>query len=192
MLRKCVFTAVLCAAVAAGAQATDGAGQQQNPPQPRPGAQTEPRATAQGPTTTLVGCVYRERDVPGRSPNIAERAGILEDYILADAKMSGQDATTPSPESTPGAAGTAGTAASMYKLEHVDDERLRAMVGKRVEVTGRIDAKPGDSRGQPTGAPGTEQPDKSPGPDQIELPELEVTSIREVAGTCPPTPAVRK
>ncbi len=35
-------------------------------------------------TSTIVGCVYEEKDVPGRAPNVAERVGVLEDYILAE------------------------------------------------------------------------------------------------------------
>jgi hypothetical protein len=31
--------------------------------------------------------VIREADVPGRKPNVAERAGIAEDYILTSTKM---------------------------------------------------------------------------------------------------------
>jgi hypothetical protein len=40
--------------------------------------------SAQKASTTITGCVYQEKDVPGRAPNPAERAGILEDYILAE------------------------------------------------------------------------------------------------------------
>jgi hypothetical protein len=90
--------------------------------------------------------------------------------------------------------GTSGSAAAgkkMYKLEQIADERLKALVGKRVEVTGRIDAEPGDT-GRPTGTSGTAaQPDRSAGPDSIELPEFEVASIKEVEGTCPSTPAAK-
>ena len=152
----------------------------------QPGTRAESRPTTQGAATTLVGCVYRERDVPGRTPNVAERAGVLEDYILAT--VSGQQATTPSPGSTPGATGTSGATGSMYKLEFVDDDRLRALVGKRVEVTGRIDAESGD---RPAGTAGTPQQDRSVGPDQVELAEFEITSIREIGGTCPASPGRR-
>jgi hypothetical protein len=137
----------------------------------------------------------------------------------------------------------------MYKLELVDDSKLQALVGKRVEVMGRVDADAGDSIGRTstgagagtssTGAPGAtsgnpgsagntgsragagstgvgagagatagdstgaaapgsagqsqtaRQSDQSIGPDRIELPEFEVTSIREIAGTCAATPAGR-
>jgi hypothetical protein len=76
----------------------------------------------------------------------------------------------------------------MYKVEDVADEKLRALVGKRVEVTGRIDPE-GGGLGRPAGGP---SPDKGLGPDSINLPEFEATSIKEVSGTCPATPAPRK
>jgi hypothetical protein len=76
-----------------------------------------------------------------------------------------------------------------YKLEQIDDEQLKAVVGKRVEVTGRVDAERGDKAPGTAGAPTA---DKSVGPDKIELPEFEVTSIKEVEGTCPATPNIRK
>src|SRR5215218_5266003 len=80
--------------------------------------------------TTLSGCVYQEKDVPGRSPNIAERAGILVAYILAE--VTPNPAPGSSPTGTAGTAGTSGTAKSgaMYKLELVDDAKHKALVGK--------------------------------------------------------------
>jgi hypothetical protein len=212
-------TAVFCAGTLVAAQAPAPSQQPASPPQG--GAQAESRTQAQA-STTVTGCVYRERDVPGRSPNIAERAGVLEDYILAEVRTSpAQGAGSPTGTSgraeTPGGAGapgapgagagaaggvTAGSSASaagasgMYKLEFVDDDKLQALVGKRVEVMGRIDREAGDAPAQPRGttgaggqAPG--QTDRSIGPDQVDLPEFEVTSIREMAGTCPATPSGR-
>ena len=181
MLSRFVIAGALAAACAGAAAA-------QEPAQPTATPQTEPRTSAQGQTTTLFGCVYREQDVPGRKPNIAERAGVMEDYILADAQTTNKEAQPGAPEAT----GTSGSVGAMYKLEHTPDEKLRALVGKRVEVTGRIDAEAGDTK-KPTGTTGAApQPDRSPGPDTIELPEFEVTSIREVTGTCPASPRVRK
>src|SRR6187431_1342490 len=88
------------------------------PPAQQPAPQTPSAQTIRQSNTTLVGCVYQEKDVPGRSPNIAEKAGVLEDYILAEIRPS---ATT----ATPGAAGTSGAAqfGTMYKLEHADDSK---------------------------------------------------------------------
>src|SRR5690349_18916411 len=83
-------------------------------------------AQSQGPTT-LTGCVYQEKDVPGRAPNLAERAGIGEDYILAE--LSAAEAAKPT--GTTGAA--VPTTYSMYKLEKIADTQLKSAVGKRVE-----------------------------------------------------------
>jgi hypothetical protein len=154
---------------------------------PRPAAEP-PAATTQQAPTTLVGCLYREEQVPGRTPNVAERAGVLEDYILADAAAPSGQAK---PGAVPGAVGTSGTTPStgnMYKVEGPSDERLKALVGKKVEVTGRIDPEGGPG----AAAPGGPRPDRGLGPDAINLPELEATSVREVSGTCPATPAPRK
>jgi hypothetical protein len=168
------FAALACSGLVLSAQAPSPATQ----PQPRP--QTPSAATTRQSATTIVGCVYEEKDVPGRSPNIAEKAGVLEDYILAEVSPS-------SPSATPGAAATSGTAqlGTMYKLEHADDSKLKAVVGKRVEVTGRIDREAGDSTAPPAAAPTPSQADKAIGRDKIDLAEFEVASIKEVAGACP-------
>ena len=163
--------AVVCSGVLIAAQAPSPA---QQPRPPAPSAQATPA------TTTVVGCVYQEKDVPGRSPNLAEKAGILEDYILAEIKAAPAAAT-------PGAAGTSGTAqfGSKYKLEHADDAKLKAVVGKRVEVTGRIDREAGDSKAPPAATPAPSQADKAIGRDKVDLAEFEVASIKEVPGACP-------
>jgi hypothetical protein len=134
-------------------------------------------------TTTISGCVYREDDVPGRSPNLAERAGILEDYILAEVRG------TTAASGASGAVGTSGSTeprfGTMYKLERIDDGKLKAVVGKRVEVTGRIDKEAGDSSKSPAATPNPTQTDRVMGRDRVDLAEFEVTSIREVSGSCP-------
>jgi hypothetical protein len=196
-MRNYVLTAALAAACAIGVQAQTPPAGQQPSPTTQPPSTTQPaspsdRQTSQAATTTLTGCVYREQDVPGRSPNVAERAGVLEDYILANVETSSSAGSSTSPSSTAGTAGTTGTAASgkMYKLEQIPDERLKAMVGKRVEVTGRIDAEAGDSK--PAGTTGGAAADRSAGPDKVNLPEFEVTSIKEVSGSCPASPSSQK
>jgi hypothetical protein len=141
-------------------------------------------------TTTLTGCVYKEADVPGRTPNVAEKAGVMEDYILVTSSSSGAatGTTGTTPPATAGTTGAASAEGKAYKLEQIADDRLKAVVGKRVEVTGRVDADAGRATGT-TGA----KPDTNPGsPDDIELPEFEVTSLKEVEGTCPATPNIKK
>jgi len=140
-------------------------------------------AQTQAAQTTITGCVYEEKDVPGRAPNPAERVGLLEDYILAE--ISPAEAARPT--GTTGAANRP-TTYSMYKLEKAADSELKDMVGKRVEVTGRIDADADDAAGQPPDSSRTNRTDRVIGHDRLDLPEFEVSSIREVSGTCPAKP----
>ena len=180
-MKRPITIAALPLFFVAGLAAQEPASPASKPAQPAPG----PAATAQQPTTTLTGCLYRENQIPGRTPNVAEKAGVMEDYILAGATIATSDAK---PSATPGATGTSGTAPSSgktYKVEGPADEKLKALVGKRVEVTGRIDPEGGPGSSNPSGAP---TPDRGPGPDKINLPEFEASAIREVAGTCPATP----
>ena len=168
---------IMAAALASAFVATVAA-QAQQPAQP---SQAQQPTAAQA-TTTLSGCLYREDQVPGRTPNVAERAGVLEDYILADASVAG---TQKGPQ---GLTGNTPASGNMYKVEGPPDERLKALVGKRVEVTGRIDPEGGAGA-----APGKPREDRGLGPDKINLPEFEATAIREIAGTtCPASPAARK
>ena len=154
--------------------------QSANPPQSSPQVSVRP-------TTTLTGCLYREDQVPGRKPNVVERAGILEDYILAGVTVAGEPREQPT-----GTAGSASTAVpstgTMYKVEKIADEKLKALVGKRVEVTGHIDPEGRSRLG--VGGP---KPDAGLGPDKISLPEIEASSIREVTnqGQCPVKPPLQ-
>jgi hypothetical protein len=145
----------------------------QQPPS-NPQSQTTPTRTsstqAQVATVTVEGCLMREQDVPVRRPNVAERAGILEDYILASAKMvkgsAPQASTTSAKPGQP--VGTAGTQAPMYDVKGIDDERLKALAGRRVQIDG-------------TFADLTKDP--SAGPTQ-DLVIIQGTAIRQVAGEC--------
>ena len=186
--------ALFATAALSAAQAPQAPSEQ--PPAPKAQPSTQEPSTASTPqsqatatttaqtTATLVGCLYREAQVPGRTPNVVERAGVLEDYILADAAMPA--ATRPgTPPEAVGTSGTVPSTGNMYKVENVPDERLKALVGKRVEVSGRIDP-------EAAGLGGAAARDRGPGPDQVNLPEFEAASIREVSGTCPAVPASRK
>jgi hypothetical protein len=129
------------------------------PPQPAPGA---PGAIQRG-NVTFTGCLYREDQFTSFKPDPA-RAADGDQFVLADAKS--QD---PAPPGATGTTGTTGTIATTYKIEQVPADRLKALVGKRVEVVGRVDPEPV--------APGR-------------MSELEASQIREVDGgaACPATP----
>ena len=141
-------------------------------------AQTPPPSTTQPPAAspagavTVEGCLVREADVPGRKPNVAERAGVTEDYILTTTKMVKGTAPAPSarPEDRP--VGTAGAAAAMYEVEGIDDDKLKPHLGRRVQIDGTFENV-------------NRAPAASPSADLV---QLRATSIRPVAGECPPKP----
>jgi len=181
----CAITGALALATAAlaGTAASQAVVQTQAP---TPTAQTP--AVTVTPSMTLAGCLYKEAEIPGRTPNVAERAGVLEDYILADAAIPAAAAAagaSPAPVGTSGAALTSG---NMYKVEGIADERLKALVHKKVEITGKVDPEGGPAVTSGGGA----RRDQSLSPDTINLPEFEATAIREIPGTCPAIPAPLK
>ncbi|MGE0450511.1 MAG: hypothetical protein AB7Q29_13130 [Vicinamibacterales bacterium] len=190
-------TAMFCAGTLAAAQATtqqpsqlgaETKSQSGSDTKSQSGTSTGSRSMSnQSGSVTLVGCLYNEKDVPGRTPNVAERAGIMEDYILADASHASASSATPGATGTSGtnASGAMASAKKMYKVEHVDDEKLKPLVGKRVEVVGKIDAD--DMKDQASNAPKADSNVASP--DDVELPEFEAVSIRAIEGTCPSTPS---
>jgi len=175
--------AVMCAGALLSAQ-TPGA---------NPSQRERLTADRQSAIVTLVGCLQREADVPGRRPNIIERAGIMQDYLLTQATFappSLTDARTrggPTPDipvSTSGSPQTPATG-SVYKIEGIAAARLRELTGKRVEVTGRIDED--DMRevrgtaGTGTTVPGTNVRIEDADGD---TPEFEATVINETGGIC--------
>ena len=182
MINKPIAVGVLAVVLAAAFAAAQA-------PKPNPTQTPSQVTTTVQPTTTLTGCLYREDQVPGRKPNIAERAGVLEDYILADATVAtAQQQPRPTGAPATGTSGTQPSTGTMYKVENIPDDRLKALVGKRVEVAGRIDP---EGRGV-LGVGGGVKPDRGLGPDAISLPEFEASSIREVSGKCPATPPLPK
>jgi hypothetical protein len=140
----------------------------QDPPiQPqakRPAAQEQPMITVEG-------CLMREQDVPGRKPNVAERAGVLEDYILASAKMiSGSPPQAVKEQAKPGEpTGTSGRLAPMYDVKGLDDEKLKPLAGKRVQIDGSF-------------ADVTRSPSAGPTEDLV---DIRATAIRPATGDCP-------
>jgi hypothetical protein len=143
-----------------------GAAAQDVPSYPAPAAQAQKAAV------TVEGCLMREQDVPGRKPNVVERAGVLEDYILANAKMlkgsAPQASTAAAQPAQP--TGTSGTLSPMYDVKGIDDKRLKELVGKRVQIDGAF----ADVNKSPAAGP-TE-----------DLADIRGTAIRQVSGECPP------
>lgn len=149
--------------VSLGAQTTAPAGQQSQPASP---AATTPAQTG---SVTLEGCLAREDAVPGREPNIVERRGIMEDYILTSTKVVKGMAPASGSAQADRPTGTSG-ATAMYQVKGLDDDRLKTMVGKRVQVDGTL-----------------EDLDK-PVPGSTDLPDIKATTIRQVTGDCAAKP----
>ena len=142
--------------------------------EPKPYPQTPARAPSaqeQNATVTVEGCLMREQDVPGRKPNIAERAGVTEDYILTNAKMIKGSAPQAAAQARPGdPTGTAGTTSPMYDVKGLADDQLKPLAGKRVQIDG-------------TFADVSKSPSAGPTED---LADIRGTAIRSATGDCQP------
>lgn len=177
-MRRNLLGGVLAGIVAlAGTVAAQSAPAQQPPPT-APGASTsqpQSRMQDQARMVTVEGCLMREADVAGRKPNMAERAGMGDDYILTATKMVKGTAPRPGASRAAGETptGTSGTSAPMYEVDGIDDDQLKQHVGRRVQIDGTFSDL--DNAGV---AP-------KPGDPTDDLVELDGKTIRQVAGDCP-------
>jgi len=155
------------------------AAQDPSPQQPKPQTpttQTQPRPQEQGRMATVEGCLMREADVPGRKPNVAERAGIAEDYILTNAKViKGSPPATGTAQTRPGetATGTAGAKGAMFEVEGISEQELKQHIGRRVQIDGTFENV---DRARAPSEKGTPADD---------LVEIRGTTIRQAKGDCP-------
>lgn len=130
-MRTTLMTATIAAfatVVTLNAQAPQG---QPQAPRPEPQAQqperpAPPAASQANQVLSITGCLKEEKNVPGEKPNLAERAGIGNDYILTDVKMASSSQVS-------------GIALqSRYELEGISESDLKKHVNQQVEVTGTI------------------------------------------------------
>lgn len=113
----------------------------QYPTNPPSSTTQRPAAADQAGTVTVEGCLVREQDVPGRKPNVAERAGVMEDYILTHAKVV-KGSAPKSAAAAPKAGeptGTSGSTSNMFDVKGIADERLKEFAGKRVQIEGKFE-----------------------------------------------------
>lgn len=171
-MRRSLFAIALACGLA---MTTAAAAQNPQTPPPRTPPTTDQPAMQAQATVTVEGCVMREADVPGRKPNVAERAGIAEDYILTSTKMVKGSAPAGTAGARPGdkPTGTTGMQAAMYEIEGIDDEKLKEHVGHRVQIDGTFENV---DRARAT-------PERTTPAD--DLVEIRGTTIRQVAGECP-------
>ena len=105
----------------------------QNPTRPAPTiTETQTRATPANPSITITGCLKEEKDVPALKPSAVERAGVTEDYVLTDVKIS------------PGSAVSGIGVSSKYEIEGIAEADLKKHLNHQVELVGQIvQATPG-------------------------------------------------
>jgi hypothetical protein len=154
--------------------------QQQQTDQQRNAAGTQARGNAGERVLTVTGCLQAEKDVPGRRPSVTERAGMGEDYILTNVKMS------------QGASTSGIGLGSMYQIKGgtVKEDDLKKHLGHQVEVVGSIEnnsdirsGMAGRSTGSTSGTGGTTA-GATTAEGNSNLPNLEATSIRMISTTC--------
>jgi hypothetical protein len=134
---------------------------------------------------TLVGCIQREADYrrerdKGRGGAVGTGAGAGNEFVLINASTA--TAGTPAPSSAePCAPGGTGEA---YELTGNAERDLERFVGRRIEITGTL------KKHETAGTSGTGAPKPTGGFDpmgkDLQLPEVNVTSFKEVAATRPP------
>jgi hypothetical protein len=111
--------------------------------------------------------------------------GAGNEFVLinasADTKAGAAAGETPTGTSGSTASGTA------YELTGSNEGKLADHVGKRVEIRGTLKAAEMTPGGRPTGGATAGAPPSGVdvGGQDLKLRELEVTSVREVSGTCP-------
>lgn len=128
--------------------------------QSRQPAPDRPRAATDAAPATVEGCLHREADVPGRKPDLVERAGIAEDYILTETRVV-KGGTAASNDAT--ARGT------LYDVQGLSADQLKSNLNKRVQIDGTLARQDRASR--------TAQ-------GKADLPELNGKAIHAVSGEC--------
>ena len=150
--------------------------QQPQTEQQRTATDTQTRGNAGERILTLTGCLQAEKDVPGRRESVTERAGMGEDYILTNVKMSP-------------AASTSGIGlGSMYQVKggSLSESELKDHLGHQVELTGSIENN-SDIRGGLAGRSDspTDSSRATTAAGNSNLPNFEATSLKMIAATCP-------
>jgi hypothetical protein len=155
---------------------------------------------AMGEQVTVTGCIQKEEDYrraqdAGKGGVAGTGLGAGNEFVLVNASSSmGASATTGAMEGK--AAGTAGAASSTagsagtwtaYELTGSGEAQAAQHVGHRVEIMGKLKAAEVGASGRPTGGPTAGKPPE--GVDvmskDLALRELEVSSIKQVSGSCP-------
>jgi hypothetical protein len=187
---KRVFAAGTCMAMAVALNLVVSAQAGQPPAQPPTqspaAAPQEMKASAQ--QVTIVGCVQKEADYRaaknlGKGGAVGTGIGAGNEFVLTNASTAPPSAAAGEP------VGTAGTAAGTdaFELTGSNEAKAEPFIGKRVEIVGTMKA----AETGPAGTTGGATAGKPPaGVDvasaDLKLREVDVISVKETTGTCPP------
>jgi hypothetical protein len=143
---------------------------------------------------TVTGCVQKEAAVLKRSA-VAGNVGMSDEFVLTNALLKKSDAvsdkakteTEPPSAETPSAepVGTSGSASNFGKVYRVTGDKeseLKTYVGQRVEIAGSF-KKDEDAKTE-LGAVGTSGRAVAGEPTTENTPEITITSIKPVPGSC--------
>jgi hypothetical protein len=142
-------------------------------PAPKPSSDLpDDRVPAAGPLVTVEGCVADENEIPGRQANLAERAGIAEDFILTNANVIKGTAPSTATDDTSGGV-VSKALRPMFEIGGLSSQQLKTHLGHRVRIEGTF-----GNVGRPDGG----------APLNDDLVELNGTTIVQVPGACTAVP----
>ena len=155
------------------------AGAQAPPAQDGPADREAPAQAAPASAITVAGCVLAEKTVLKRTAAAGD-VGMGDEFVVTHVKLNPPaQAAEPAPDAPVGTSGSA--FGKVYRVTGDKETELKAFVGQRVEITGAFknetDAKAelasigkGDKPGELTPA---------------NTPEITITAIKPVSGSCP-------
>ena len=169
MRRHFMLGTVFSAALAVGAYA-------QSAGQSPTGQQDASKSSSTAQTVTVTGCL--KADSAAGSPGAPASPGASSaaaGFILTDVSPSAGASNPASPTESPSPTATSGTSSATYKLTGSASD-FASLVGKKVEVKGTVRAS--GSGNAPESRPGSAMGDSS------KAPQLRVSSVKEVSGSC--------
>lgn len=140
---------------------------------------------------TVSGCIQKENDVLKKNP-VTANLGMSDEFVITHATLTKDQApaaepkseTQPPPSASAETSGSASNFGKVFRLTGPQEQDLKAFVGQKVEIAGTF--KNADDAKAELGAVGTSGR-AVPGEPTVEnSPEITVTSVKPVAGTCSP------
>ena len=144
-------------------------------------------------TITVAGCVQAENTVIKKNV-VTREMGMADEFVITNAKLhrgSPAEPAAPAEDPKPAteAVGTSGSPAAFGKVYRVTGDKeneLKPQIGQRVEITGTFKHEE-DAKAE-LGAVGTSGRAPTGELTEANTPEITITSIKALAGTCTPGP----